>query len=126
MGTRNILEILSVSDIKEKSKIKELTYKVFFGKNYQNKSELNFKRLFPTIHNFIKIYKKKSKDYKSLSHQLQRAESNLIFNKIIKEIMYIYPEVKLVTVHDSIIFQSKYRSEVEQIFNTQIKKEFDI
>lgn len=114
------------SDIKEKSKIKELTYKVLFGKNYRSKAEMSFKRLFPTIHNFIKIYKTKNKDYKTLSHQLQRAESNLVFNKIIKEIMYLYPEVKLVTVHDSIIFQQKYKSIVEEVFNNQLKKEFDI
>jgi hypothetical protein len=72
------------------------------------------------------MYKKKSKDYKTLSHQLQRAESNLVFNKIIKEIMYLYPEVKLITVHDSIIFQQKYKSIIEEVFNNQLKKEFDI
>jgi hypothetical protein len=118
--------IMDNSDIKEKSKIKELTYKVLFGKNHRSKDEMIFKRLFPTIHNFIKMYKKKSKDYKTLSHQLQRAESNLVFNKIIKEIMYLYPEVKLITVHDSIIFQQKYKSIIEEVFNNQLKKEFDI
>jgi hypothetical protein len=68
----------------------------------------------------------RSKDYRSLSHELQRAESNLIFNKIIKEIMYICPEVKLVTIHDSIVFQSRYKEIVENIFNQKIKQEFDI
>jgi hypothetical protein len=118
--------LIDNSNIKDKPKMKELVYKVFFGKNYKNKSDLTFKMLFPTIHNFIKIYKMRSKDYRSLSHELQRAESNLIFNKIIKEIMYICPEVKLVTIHDSIVFQSRYKEIVENIFNQKIKQEFDI
>lgn len=118
--------LIDNTDIKEKSKIKESVYKVFFGKNYKSKADLNFKRLFPTIHNFIRIYKTKSKDYKTLAHDLQRAESNLLFNKIVKQIMYICPEVKIVTIHDSIIFQRKYKTQVEQIFNSILKQEFDI
>lgn len=118
--------LIDKSDIKDKSKIKESVYKVLFGKNYKNKSDVTFKILFPTIHNFIKTYKSRTKDYRSLSHNLQRAESNLIFNKIIKEIMYFCPEAKLITIHDSIMFQCRYKDIVEDIFNKKLKQEFDI
>ena len=118
--------LIENSQLKNKQEAKDLVYKVLFGKNYKNKSDLIFKGLFPTVYNFIKIYKSKAKDYRKLSHRLQKDESNLIFNKIIKNIMYIWPEVKIITVHDSIIFQRKYKSLVEEIFNNKLKQEFDI
>jgi hypothetical protein len=118
--------IMDNSEIRDKKSCKEMIYKVFFGKNFKNKSDTLFESLFPTIYNFIKIYKKKKGDYRILSHQLQNLESELIFNKIVKEIMYIYPEVTLVTVHDSLIFSQRYREWVEKIFYQNLKKEFNI
>ena len=113
------------SDISDKETIKKSIYKVFFGKNYKNKSDEMFKKLFPTIHNFIRFYKKENKDYRILAHDLQNLESNLIFNKIVKEIMYIYPEIKLVTIHDSIICARKYKEIVDRIFYQNLEKEFN-
>lgn len=109
----------------DKKKAKEIVYRVFFGKNYKNKYDDFFKKLFPTIYSFIKSYKREMLDYRSLAYALQRAESDLIFNKIIKKIMSIYPEIKVVTVHDSIICSKKYKDVVEIIFNKILKDEFD-
>ena len=119
-----LMDHLKISD---KKKAKEITYKVLFGKNASNsKSDKIFKELFPTIHYFIKLYKKERGDYKILAYELQKAESNLIYNKIIREVMDIYPEIKLVTVHDSIIMSKKWRPHVENIFNKHIIIEFDL
>lgn len=109
-----------------KKEIKETVYKVLFGKNYSNKSDNLFKSIFPTIYSFIKSYKKEMGNYRMLSYNLQRAESNLVFNKIIRKIMNLYPEIKVITVHDSIICSSKYKDIVEIIFNTILKEEFDL
>ncbi len=110
----------------DKSKAKELTYKVFFGKNHFNsKYDKYFEKLFPTIHKFIKFYKNENDDYKSLSYTLQRMESNLIFNDVVNTIMIIYPEVKIVTIHDSIIFQKKYYNKILDLFNSKIMSIFD-
>jgi hypothetical protein len=110
-----------------KSEAKDLTYKVFFGQNRQtSKADTKFKTLFPSIHNFIKLYKSEHKDYKVLAHHLQRAESNLIFGKIIRRIMDSYPQIKIVTVHDSIIIQNKWRDVVSQIFFSELFQNFDI
>jgi len=38
--------------------------------------------------------------------------------------MYIYPEVNLITIHDSIICNTKYRDVVEKIFHKNLEKEF--
>lgn len=114
---------MSKLSIENKKDVKEIVYKVLFGRNMGNcKADKLFKQLFPTIHNFIKLYKKENGNYKILAYDLQRAESDLIFNKIIKKISYIYPEVKIVTIHDSILVPVRFKSEVESIFYSELEE----
>jgi len=109
-----------------KRDIKELVYKVLFGRNYNTKSDRLFLNMFPTIHAFIKAYKVEMGDYRKMAYDLQRAETNLIFNKIIKKIMDLYPEINLITVHDSIICSKKHKDVVEIIFDKILKEEFEV
>lgn len=119
--------LMQLTGEKDRKNVKELTYKVLFGHNRSNsKSDLVFTSAFPTIHTFIKLYKKEFGNHKVLAHELQRTESNLIYNKIIKKIMLIYPDIKMVTVHDSIIFPKRFRSEVESIFYYELNQEFNL
>ena len=119
-----IMDYLGTND---KVAVKEMTYKVLFGKNTANsKADKIFIKLFPTIHNFIKLYKKEYKDYKVLAYDLQKAESNLIFNKIIKEVMNTYPDVKMITIHDSIVIPESYKDLVNAIFYTKLYEEFNL
>jgi hypothetical protein len=119
--------IMNNLGIKDKNIVKELTYKVLFGQNRTNsKADKMFSKLFPTIHNFIKLYKKENGDYKVLAYELQKAESNLIFNKIIRQIMNLYPDIKIITVHDSIIVPKSRKDEVKKIFNFKLYEEFGI
>jgi hypothetical protein len=118
--------VMDYLKVHNKNLVKEMTYKVLFGRNINNsKADKVFKELFPTIYNFIKLYKKERGDYKVLAYELQRAESNFIFNKVVKEFMYYYPDVKLVTVHDSIICKKIYRELLNNIFDSKIKEEFN-
>lgn len=80
--------------------------------------------MFPTIHEFIKNYKKENNNYKILSHHLQKDESELIYNKIVKSLMYIYPEIKIISIHDSIICQKRYKNIVDSVFESKVKEEF--
>ena len=119
-----VMDYLGTND---KPMVKEMTYKVLFGKNMANsKADKVFKALFPTIHNFIRLYKKDRGDYRILAYELQKAESNLVFNKIVKEIKRCYPETKMVTVHDSIIVPRSKKDEAEAIFKTKLFEEFGI
>lgn len=105
---------------------KKLTYKVLFGRNYPNsKPDIAFSSVFPTIHNYIKLYKAEHKDYRVLAYDLQKMESSIIYNRIIKKIMLIDPDVKLVTVHDSIIGKQSDRNLVERVFHDEINKFFE-
>lgn len=116
-------QILNISDRRE---VKEMTYKVLFGRNSSNsKADKNFKSIFPTIHRFIQLYKKENGDYKVLAYKLQKMESDLIFNKIIKRIIINNPEIKVITVHDSIVVPIKFRDEANTIFQTELIKEFN-
>jgi hypothetical protein len=113
-------------NLKDKSEAKEMTYKVLFGKNNANsKYDKKFIELFPSIHHFIKLYKKQHNDYKILSHTLQRMESDMIFNEVIRTLMIINPDIKTITVHDSIIIQKKYRDIVQSIFESKMKECFN-
>ena len=119
-----IMDYLETTD---KVAVKEMTYKVLFGKNAANsKADKIFIKLFPTIHNFIKLYKREYKDYKVLAYDLQKAESNLIFNKIIKEVMNTHPEIKMITIHDSIVIPESYKDLVNAIFYTKLYEEFNL
>lgn len=112
-------------DIENRKQVKELIYKVFFGRNSNDYENKMFKKLFPCIYSFIKKYKVDNGDYRSLAYYLQRSESNLLFNNIIKHIILIEPEIKLFTIHDSICFPVRYRETVERIFNSEINKLFN-
>lgn len=112
-------------DTSDKKKVKEMTYKVLFGKNMHNsRADKVFKELFPTIHNFIRLYKKDRGDYRVLAYELQKAESNLIFNKIVRHIKDHCEDMKIVTVHDSIIVPKSRREEAEAIFKMKLYEEF--
>lgn len=109
--------IMNAIGTEDRNFVKEMTYKVLFGRNASNsKSDRIFSELFPTIHNFIKLYKKEHGDYKSLSYHLQRAESEFIFNTVIRKIMTEFPDIKMITVHDSIVFPASRKNEVLEIF----------
>jgi hypothetical protein len=110
--------------IKDKKKVKDLTYKVLFGKNYSNKYDRMFEQLFPKIYGFIKTFKKDKGDYRALSYELQRYESHFLFNKVIGEIMFKHPHIKLITCHDSIICKKSESQKVSDIFEYLLFEEF--
>ncbi len=112
-------------NLKGKLDAKELTYSVLFGKNnLRNKWDRMFNSRFPSIYNFIKLYKKENNDYRSMSYKLQKMESEFIFNKLVKTIMNEYPDVRIITVHDSIMFRSDFKNDIEKIFLNKLGEEF--
>lgn len=108
-----------------KKEIKEMTYKVLFGRNYKNPQDDLFASIFPTIYKFIKSYKRDNGNYKLLSYNLQREESNVIFNKIVRKIMILYPNIKIISVHDSLVCPLKYKEDVKNVFLSVLNDEFD-
>lgn len=109
-----------------RSEAKLLVYKVFFGRNGKTcKFSRIFGKMFPTILQFIKKYKMDHGNHAKLSHTLQLRESKLVFSKIVREIKNKYPEIRLFTVHDSLIIPKIYKQEVEAIFDRLISENFN-
>lgn len=109
------------NSMQNRKEIKKIIYTVLFGKNRMDKSNKLFKKLFPTIFKFIQDYKKIN-NYKTLSHVLQKIESDMVFNKIVSKIYTEIPSIHLFTVHDSIIFPEKHSEKVNEIFIKEMKK----
>jgi hypothetical protein len=112
-------DIIHNSNVKTRCEAKEMIYKVLFGDNKRANKKINkiFQNLYPSVYEYILEFKEQRKNYKELSHELQKMESEFIFNKVVKEIFEKYPEIVLFTVHDSIIFPKSYKEKVEEIFN---------
>ena len=112
-------DIIANSIITKRNEAKELVYKVLFGNNLRDNKKVNkiFKSLYPSVYEYILEFKESRTTYKELSHELQKMESEFIFNQVIREIYSTYPDIILFTVHDSIIFPKSYQNKVETIFN---------
>lgn len=111
------------TEILERKKIKKLIYVVLFGTNHLNKKENKiFNKLFPSIFQFIKWYKKEKSDYRALAYELQRSESNLMFNNIIEDIIEKYPDTPFFTVHDSITVKQNDYKKIKEIFDDHINR----
>lgn len=102
-----------------RKRAKNIVFTVLFGDTTCNNKF--FRALFPNIYNFIIKYKKQHKNYKVLAHELQRRESDLIFNKIIRNIKDLYPGIKVFTVHDSIIYPIYFKQYVDKIFKEHLE-----
>lgn len=105
-----------------RSLVKILTYKVLFGHNNIKSIQCQmFQQLFPKIFDFIVKIKKTKGDYRYLSHVLMRMESDFIFGKVVNDIYKQIKDIKIFTVHDSIIYPVKYRDKVKEIFEKHLK-----
>lgn len=104
-----------------RSEAKKVVYKVMFGINkiYPKPGTINyyFQELYPITYEWINNYKYVNYTYKSLSREMQRTESNFVFNKLIPEIKRITNNDSLLTIHDSIMIKEKYYNIASLIFN---------
>jgi hypothetical protein len=111
-------EMMKSPYIETRDDAKLVMYKVLFGYNGESKKENRiFGEMFPTVYAFIKEYKHRREDYKTISHQLQSLESNFIYGKVVKHLMDTIPDMTLFTIHDSISYPIKYKDEVRNIFD---------
>lgn len=88
---------------------------VLFGKRVSK----FFADLFPTIAEMLVNIKKG--DYRKLAWNMQRAESNLIINRICRRIMQEHPDCFISTIHDSILTTQENILIVKQIMQEEFK-----
>ncbi|RNI27365.1 hypothetical protein EFA69_14595 [Rufibacter immobilis] len=90
---------------------------LFYCKNYTSNKSIHseyFRERFPSVYRCISHFKKGN--YKRLSHMMQKAEADLMIQKVVKSLMRT--SVFLTTVHDSII---ALESDVDLVRDTIIK-----
>lgn len=114
-----IKEITNVSRKEVKTKV----YSVLFGRNLtKNKWNKIFNELYPNVHEWLSNYKKEHKNYKIIAQQLQTLESEFIFKSFIPNIISYDSDIKLITIHDSIMIKEKYYDKAKEIFTECLNK----
>jgi len=101
--------------------------KVFFCKSnnyYINKETKLFRKLFPNVFNVILHYK--SEDYKQLAINLQKAEANIMINKICKRISIERPEIFVSTIHDSILTTEENKEYICNVILSEFENNFKL
>ena len=110
-------EIMEKGGIEDREDAKTFMYKVLFGINGDKRSyNTAFRSIFPSVYSFIVNFKESRGDYRSLSHELQKLESEFIYNGVIKRIMETDDKIRLFTVHDSICVSESNKEVVRDIF----------
>lgn len=100
---------------------KKNMFYVLFGENrWDSKIDRAFRKFFPEVFEWMVKEKRDMNDHRTISHELQKRESKLIFDNIIFRIKKEIPLIKLFTVHDSILYPKKYSQKVSEIFYNQV------
>lgn len=81
-----------------------------------------FKEKYPSVLNFIQEIKKNN--HKVLAQELQRLESNFIYETVIKKLIEINPFMLLSTIHDSIICLEEYKDLVRATMIIEFAKKY--
>jgi hypothetical protein len=128
------MDILDYKDLVESGKLydflmegevdrgafKEMFFReTFFGKTVSKK----FRFLFPSIAKYLLEIKKK--DYRRLAWMMQKAESNLVINRICRRLMNEYKDAFITTIHDSIMTTEQYVEDIKKVMLEEFK-EFDL
>lgn len=101
----------------DKNKFKETFFReIFFGRKVSGL----FWELFPSVANIIANIKKD--DYRSLAWMMQRAESDLIINKVCRRLMVEHPKCFISTIHDSILTTEENVDKIKIVMLEEFKK----
>lgn len=108
----------------ERNIVKKEVFRILYGRNKFNNLtpvEKCFKEIYENVYNWIVEYKEKNKNYKILAQELQRTESNFIFNTVIPKILD-WKHIPIITVHDSIMFEHIYIDDIRSIWMDCLSK----
>lgn len=111
---------------KDRKDVKKKWISYVFGKSFSKQPALEESKQmysiwnseFPILNNTLNHFK--SNDYKTLAHSLQRREAELMFTKVCPAIDTELG-IQYCTVHDSILVEDRYCSDVAKIFDRILK-----
>ena len=88
--------------------------------NMSNLPNYVFKAYFPEIFDFVSTKKCGRKDF--MYYELVQLETDFIFNTICKRLYTEIPGIKILTCHDQIYFEDRFKDNVRPIWDEEIKK----
>lgn len=93
----------------------------FFSKNRSKaKIRMDFKNALPEVHDLYASIKKKN--HRALSHILQRIESEIMIQRVVKRISIEKPELPIFTIHDSVATVQGNEHYVSEIIAEEVFK----
>lgn len=101
------------------SEAKRAFYRAAFGRSNQRSAEAKALQVaFPTLYACMNHLKQK--DYRSLSHKLQRTEAQGILDSVCGRIAQELPHAPIFTIHDSVLTTQHYSDRVHQIMTEEL------
>jgi hypothetical protein len=97
-----LMDKAAIDDSERKEYKRKFFGRVFFNENrYHYPEQELFASLFPTVYKHV--LRLKEKDYRHLSHLLQRYESKIIIDRLSQRLMVAKPACFIATIHDSVL-----------------------
>lgn len=87
-----------------------------------------FRNRYPSVWEYIVEQKRwhgagdRSEAFKQLPRAMQKSESQFMYGQVVKHIMEKYPEIPILTVHDSIITPANFVERVKSVFYHEFRK----
>lgn len=109
-----------------RQRVKGVLYQVFFSKNSSHSREKDlFRRLFPDVMRVFEEYKGNihipvHNRHKKLAKELQRIESGVMLDKVVKEISRLRPDLPIFTIHDCIVTTVGNEEFIQQVMKQVI------
>lgn len=107
-----------------KDKVKELFSSWLNGNpNKKNLHNCVMKVYYPLIDDFVRNFKKGCKE--RMYYTLANLESNFILNRVCKRLYQEIPGIRLLTCHDEIYFEERFKSRAEEIWSEELQLVYD-
>ena len=102
--------VMNHFDLADRNSAKEYLFTIIFGTKDRNTDEAPIHVLFPSINHFAFLFKENANDYRVLSNTLQRIESSIFIERILKT--FREEDIPICSKHDSFIFPECFSTQV--------------
>jgi len=117
-------------DKNERNKFKKQVFgRIFFSTSEKSKKRQyiywkKFKIHFPSVSEIIEYYKKDN--YQQLAVELQKSESNIMINKVVRRIAIEKPNIFVSTIHDSILTTIDNQDYIKNLIQEEFRNQFNL
>jgi len=118
---------MNLFDISDRNEAKEALFKsVLFNRDFYHRPQkkvaelrAKFSDRFPNVSSVVSRLKRK--DYRHISHTLQRFESAVILHRVCERLRVEFPAVPVLTVHDSVYTTPAHRDTLGDVLTREFR-----